>query len=323
MSGSAVDAISARESVLLISLALACGGRAAADSAADDTTGAADGGAETAEPPSRPPPVTTGSSSDGAAETTGAAGSSGDEADDGTETGAGFLGNLDVPSGQGPFQCDAYEQDCDEGFKCVPWHSGGQAGWNGLRCVPVSPDPVPAGESCTVLEYPSSGLDDCELGSACWWVNPETFQGVCTSMCNGPEESPSCGDGMICPNTASWTPPVCQSLCDPIEPECQGGQGCYPHMLSFICVLDVSGDAGLPGTPCMSVSSCDPGSACLSGASITACPGAGCCVPFCDAEDPEAAAECAAFDAATVCEPWYLGAAPGGLDHVGVCTIPD
>lgn len=58
-------------------------------------------------------------------------------------------------------------------------------------------------------------------------------------------------------------------------------------------------------------------------ASITACAGAGCCVPFCDAEDPEANAECAAFDAGTVCEPWYPGAAPGNLDHVGICTVPD
>ena len=44
-----------------------------------------------------------------------------------------------------------------------------------------------------------SGIDDCDLGSMCWDVDPETNMGTCVPLCTGTWAEPTCEDpGLQC-----------------------------------------------------------------------------------------------------------------------------
>ena len=96
---------------------------------------------------------------------------------------------------------------------------------------------------------------------------------------------------------------------------------CVPQPMGdgFVCVLDESGDAGQQNDPCASPNSCDPGLFCADPALAAECDpmAPGCCLPFCDLDNPECT------NKGATCVPWYPpGMAPPLLDHVGLCRLP-
>lgn len=244
----------------------------------------------------------------------------------GDTTGVVFL--LEPDEGGNHLTCDIFEQDCPPGEKCMPWAYDGGGAWDATKCFPVVDDPVPDGEPCHAVASPTSGLDDCEVGSMCWDVDPETLEGVCTPMCVGDESNPYCEDPhRYCAIGGDGWIVLCLPLCSPVEQDCPEGQACYPIQDEWTCAPDASGDAGGYGDPCEFINVCNPGLICLDASTVPpgeACEGAaGCCTEVCDLDDPLGDLQCAGAADGQTCQPWYSGGtAPPGLENVGACALP-
>jgi hypothetical protein len=232
-----------------------------------------------------------------------------------------IINESDVGSG---WQCDMWSQDCPPGEKCMPWASDGGGAWNSTRCSPVAPDPKQRGEPCTVVESGVSGIDDCDFGSMCWDVDPETNVGECVEICQGSEANPFCGEPCEFCNIASEGVLIlCLPPCDPLEQDCAEGQACYPIVDTFACAPDVSGRTGAAGDVCEFINVCDPGLLCANPELVPDCGGASCCTPFCNVDTPD---DCDAQLPGTVCTPWFeVGEYPEacvGSGVVGFCAVP-
>ena len=248
--------------------------------------------------------------------------------DDGWDTACGFYGGCPVDGGNVDTECDVWAQDCPEGEKCMPWANDGGNSWNATRCSPLDPTPGQPGDACTVEGSGVSGIDDCDLGTMCWGVDPETNQGVCVDFCEGSEANPLCEDpGNECFVSNEGVLILCLPPCDPLFQGCGEGEACYPTVdqAFFACMPHGSPDAGLHGDPCEFPNACDPGLFCADPDTVSGCMGAfGCCTEFCDvtAGDPDAA--CSGAANGETCTPWYArGSAPPGLGHVGACILPE
>lgn len=229
------------------------------------------------------------------------------------------VGFIESPDGGGAdYECDFWAQDCPEGDKCNFWANDGGGAWNATRCTPIDPDPDDAGESCSVVDSPVSGIDSCVLGAMCWNVDPETNLGECVAFCGGSEANP------VCPDPATQCvgrgPVLCLPTCCPIEQTCHEGEACYPMYDRFNCAPDVSGDEGEFRDACAFVNVCDPGLFCAGPETVPDCEGStGCCTPYCSIDAPS----CALLHPAMECIPWYEeGQAPPGEEHIGGCMIP-
>lgn len=230
---------------------------------------------------------------------------------------------------QGLYPCNVLSQDCPVGEKCMPWANDGGGTFNAAKCVPIVEDPAAEGEPCHVEGSGTSGIDDCELGTMCWDVDPKTNEGICVSMCIGPEENPFCDDPETqCAINSSEVLLLCVPVCDPIEQDCPAGQACYAiRGTLWACGSDASGDMGGYGDPCEYVSGCAPGLLCLDASTVPvgqACEGApGCCTEICDLSDPAGDLQCAGAAGGQLCQPWYeAGTAPAGYENVGACALP-
>jgi hypothetical protein len=216
-------------------------------------------------------------------------------------------------------ECDPFAQDCPGGDKCTFWADDGGSAWNAVRCVPVVPNPDLVGEPCTVEDSPVSGIDSCELASMCWDVDPDTLAGFCIGFCDGSWDAPTCPGGFTC--VANNTLALCFPMCDPLAQDCAPDELCLETTPGeFTCVLDASGDQGQALDPCEQINACDPGLTCMPAAAASECAQAmtDCCLPFCDINLPP---DCPG--ALQTCVPWFEeGAAPPGLEHVGVCSLP-
>ncbi|MCA9706937.1 MAG: ribulose phosphate epimerase [Myxococcales bacterium] len=300
--------------VLLGAMSLACGtvtepGSSDTNSIEDD-----DGGT-----------TTTGNGTDpsvsGTSMTTTGVGSSSGGMDD-ESTGAGFLL---MPDGVGPVvECDVWAQDCPDGEKCMPWANDGSNSWNATRCSEVADNPGQVGDECTVEGSGVSGIDDCDVGSMCYYVDPETNVGTCVAFCEGSQAAPMCEPGFLCSIANNGVLILCRRECDPLLQDCQGSAACLPAAGAegFVCIVDASGESGAPGDPCEYLNSCDPGLFCAVADAVPNCQGSGgCCSEFCDLTDPMPDAACT--QAGQVCEPWFeMGSAPPDLVHVGACALP-
>jgi hypothetical protein len=249
-------------------------------------------------------------------------GESGDEtgADDGG-SGAVFIVQ-DVPGGT---QCNVWTQDCEEGLKCMP-HATSGSSWNATMCTPLHPNAKQPGDECTVEGNGVSGIDDCELGSMCWNVDPETNMGTCVAFCVGSEHSNSCDDpGTKCSIYNGGVLILCLPVCDPLLQNCADGQGCYSSDSGFVCIPDASGpEGGAYGDPCEFVNVCDPGLFCAAAEAVPNCQGSsGCCSEYCDLGQPDAGSGCSGVSGGQECVPWFEGGqAPPGYEDVGACAIP-
>jgi hypothetical protein len=234
----------------------------------------------------------------------------------------GFIQRTDGFSDAWP--CNPFEQDCPRGQKCTIWANDGGPAWNASRCVDIDPDPVGVGETCTVVESGVSGLDDCDLGLICWYVD-DTGQGECIEFCRGTADAPTCPPMHQCTISSAGVVSVCVQQCDPLLQDCPGNFACYPVNDGYTCAQDGSGRTGSHGDPCDAVTDCDPGLFCIDPDAHSTCNGAfGCCSTVCDLSDPMADATCAALDPAQSCQSWYFlpGMAPRGYEDVGVCALP-
>ena len=241
-----------------------------------------------------------------------------DTADTTTETGGdsletGFLDDFDVFSPQG--DCDPYAQDCAEGEKCVPYSSDGSSTWNANKCVPIL-DNGQIGEEC-VWDGIVEATDSCGADSICWDVMDidGVYVGTCTPMCLGTPEDPMCPEGSSCLITNEGTINICLFNCDPLQQDCEDGEGCFWNNNGFSCIF-TAGEIPID-EPCSFVNDCFPGGVCLDAAYLPSCNGASCCAAWCDLNDPVCAI------AGTECVAWFN---PGdelpGYENVGVCILP-
>ncbi len=241
--------------------------------------------------------------------------------DEASDTGCAFLC---PPDGLPPtHECDMFAQDCPTGEKCMPWANDGGSSWNATRCSPLSNNPGQPGDQCQVEGSGVSGIDDCDLGSMCWDVDPETNIGNCVAMCTGDEANPLCEDpGTACVNVNDGAIVLCLPACDPLLQDCPEGQACYGIAEVFTCVPDASGEMGVYGDPCEYINVCDPGLFCANADAVPSCSGSiGCCSEFCDLEDGSGDAQCSGAPGGQACVPWTDDPAPG-LEVVGACVIP-
>jgi hypothetical protein len=293
---------------LITSLALACSPGADDTASSQPAPGSSTGPGGPAETGTTGPDAGTTGPVD---PTTGAEGEVGSSGADPTTGGGG-----------GNNECDPWAQDCPEGEKCAAWASDMSEHWDSTRCVPVVADPALPGEPCVIEEWVASGIDDCEKGSFCWYMDYVTLAGVCVPACAGSEDAPVCPDMRACDISNDGTLLLCLEACDPLVPSCPDGQLCFSSGEgNFICDLDNSGDGGAYGDPCAFVNSCNYGLFCAYPEEVPGCDnGEGCCSEFCDVSAMENT--CAGAPEQT-CLPWFNdGEAPPGLEDVGYCTVP-
>ena len=303
-----------------------CGTSAPTGPGADDDGAADDDAAESSgEDPTNDDDGQTGAgdddeSSDGAPGTD----DTGADSDDGAVDGGCVF--LCQPDGAGVnIECDVWAQDCPSGEKCMPWANDGGSSWNATRCSPLDDNPAQVGDPCLVEGSGVSGIDNCDISSMCWNVDPETNEGVCTAFCSGSEANPVCEDPTTqCVIANEGTLILCLPTCDPLAQDCTNGQNCYPIDDGFACAPDAGGEQGAYGEGCEFLNVCDAGLFCANPDAVPDCAGAaGCCSEFCDlsAADPDAA--CSGAAGGQVCTPWYEeGQSPPGYEDVGACAIP-
>jgi hypothetical protein len=308
-------------------VAVACG-----TAGTDPTTGG--GGSESGGATTQGAETSTGTTSTGADEQTETSGAGSSGTDTSSTTGskstvtaadsADDIGFIEAPDGGDEPECDVWAQDCRAGEKCMPWADDGGERWNATRCSPIAEDPAAVGEPCTVEGSAVSGLDDCELGAMCWFVDAETHAGTCVAFCAGSEAAPVCADPTTSCLLSNDVLALCLPTCDPLAPTCGDGLTCIAGADAFVCVEDASGGGGAFGDACDSFDACDPGLVCGAPELTPDCAGAiGCCTPLCDLDDPEASSGCPGARAGQQCLPWYdRGQAPDELDDVGVCGVP-
>ena len=208
-----------------------------------------------------------------------------------TEPGSTSCSLLDCTPDHPPPDCDIWTEDCPEGQKCTPYSSDGDLSWDSLKCVPIHPNPDQPGEPCTVEGSGVSGIDSCDKHAMCWNVNLETGMGERVPFCLGPSGEPSCADpldGCIAKDGAVL--PLCLPHCDPIAQNCDPDESCIPAPLNrdtFACILALAA-YGESFQPCDTSYHCNPGLACLDPSAAIECDpmASGCCLPFCDLDDP-------------------------------------
>jgi hypothetical protein len=265
------------------------------------------------------------SSDDGQTSLTTAEDSTGGEDSTGASTMTG-IGFITPPDGGGVnIECDIWAQDCPEGEKCMPWANDGGNAWNATRCSPLDPAPASVGDECTVEGSGVSGIDNCEVSSMCWNVDPESNMGTCIAFCMGSEANPVCENpGSSCSILNEGTLILCLPNCDPLLQDCNEGEGCYPTNDIFSCVPDAGGEQGAFGEGCEFLNVCDPGLFCANPAGVPNCAGSiGCCSSFCDTTDPSATSNCPGNAGGQECVPWFEeGQAPPGYENLGACVIP-
>ncbi len=245
------------------------------------------------------------------------------DVDTGLDSGEVGVDFIPVPDWHRGDECSMWEESCPPGMKCMPWANDGGGSWNATKCVDIVPDPRQVGESCTVEGNGVSGIDDCDLHSMCWDVDPETNMGECVAFCTGDEANPMCeqsnahcnlsGDGVLI---------LCLPFCHPLMPDCDEDEACVPVDGVFTCAPDASGDVGALGDPCEFINVCDPGLWCADASRVPECAGStGCCAAFCDLDSAE---PCEGWESGLECVAWYgPGQAPEGYETLGTCVLPE
>ncbi|MBC8070695.1 MAG: hypothetical protein IAG13_20360 [Deltaproteobacteria bacterium] len=248
--------------------------------------------------------------------TTGSADTGWDEDD----CGEGCCGFIVCPDGGSSSECDVWAQDCPDGEKCMPWANDGGNFWNATRCSPVDATPGQPGDECHVEGSAVSGIDDCDLGLMCFWVDPITLTGSCVANCGGSEANALCADpDTTCAIIFEGTLHQCLPMCDPLLGGCAQGE-CQafddPQGGGFACGAAIE-PAIADFEPCGYDWQCSPGSLCPNEDQALACELGSCCAPMCDLTVPDACGP------DRVCEPVYDGQAPPGIWDVGYCALPE
>jgi hypothetical protein len=211
-------------------------------------------------------------------------------------------------------QCSVVDQDCPDGFHCVPGLSDG--GFDAVVCAPLAATPVPRYGACTFDVATCS--DECEEGTYCWSTD-DNGEGTCQAMCDFGGEA-TCGAEETCLPCDACMVQTCFAQCDPLAPRCPGQDDlCFASSGGFYCI-DYPVGTLVSGDTCESPGQCAPGLECVSADAFgEACEGAHCCSSLCDVDDR--GRPCS--EPGHECLPYFIeGNAPVGLEHVGVCGVP-
>ena len=218
--------------------------------------------------------------------------------------------------------CDPFAQDCPSGEKCVAWDPSGGNRWDSTRCSSIPRNPGHPSDPCSVINGPDSGLDDCDLGSMCWGVDPETLEGTCVATCSGAEDDPVCPPTTDCVISNSGVLLLCLPTCDPLASACASDEACVPSEHAFACMSSTYGAGAGPGQACDQVYDCQPGLLCRSVLDVGPPCDPGdlrCCTPYCDLSVPDPTAGC--LDPAQACTSWWgARVPPAGYEDVGFCA---
>ncbi|MBL9102659.1 MAG: hypothetical protein JNL82_17060 [Myxococcales bacterium] len=161
----------------------------------------------------------------------------GDTGDTGARCSDAFLFDPDCPDmGAANLECDVFAQDCPEGQKCSAWADDGGDAWNATKCAPVAETPGAPGDACVVEGSAVSGIDDCDRGAMCFFVDPDTAAGTCTRLCSGTPDAPVCPQGTTCVISNAGVLNLCLQTCDPDAPTCPQGQTCQPTPAGPVCL---------------------------------------------------------------------------------------
>ena len=215
----------------------------------------------------------------------------------------------------------------NEDLKCMPWSADPDRIPDELRCCDIVEFPKLLGETCNVLEYDGSCLDDCEAGTMCVIDKLDSLEGYCQSFCDS-------GNAESCPNTEVCKPffemfedtptvPLCMSKCHPLEQNCEElgrpGWTCLPEGAtapSFLCMPPTQNLPKQEYETCLLANDCQIGLACVPKSEVVGCDSAllNCCTRYCDTSEPDPCTggnECVNMEAE---EP--------GLENVGICVDP-
>ncbi len=290
-----------------------CGKDGDANTTKTQTSSAEDGNSETG--------VGSGSTSVDPTKPTTTAGPTSDATSD-AETGAPPTGFIPMNDG-GPIgvkECDIWKQDCPMGQKCMPWDPGGQS-WNSTKCTDVADNAAKVGDDCVAEGGGTSGVDNCELGSMCWFLDADN-KGSCVELCKGTPMAPTCSGDKICDESNEGVIIVCLETCDPLAQSCPEGQICFfDGVDTFICDFDASGDMGKYGDPCAYINVCDYGLFCANPETVPGCPpDNGCCSPYCNINEPNTCPGAPMQE----CVPWYGegNPTPPDQENIGACAVP-
>jgi hypothetical protein len=184
--------------------------------------------------------------------------------------------------------CDLFAQDCPPDEKCMPWANDGGAVWTDVRCSPILDRPKQVGETCHVEGWNASGIDDCDHGLMCLWVDAAWKVGTCAAFCQGSADSPSCADALLhCTIELEGVMPLCLPTCDPLLQDCPVGGGCYrDNGDGFVCGDTIEPSITL-GEACESDWQCNAGSLCVTSRTLTGCAADSCCAAICDTTLPD------------------------------------
>lgn len=130
----------------------------------------------------------------------------------------------------------------------------------------------------------SSGVDSCAAGLVCLGVQGDMLEGECVSFCAEDSGNFACDDpDETCSVYNENSVPLCLPSCDPLDPSCGDGAGCYPGSTEdFVCLREgerlENGGVFHP--------ECPSGTFWASEEQI---PGCGeekpCCAPYCDTSE--------------------------------------
>ncbi len=202
--------------------------------------------------------------------------------------------------------CSVFEQDCGGTSKCVPL-SNGELRYDVRQCISVGPNPGLAGDVCA----PGGGFDGCDFGLMCYLINPDTQEGICTPLCQGTQDEPTCDAAQTaCLDEV----PVCMAQCDPLAPEaCGAGETCACTNAEGPCLCVQQ--ALLPAEyleDCGSSGECADGLACAPAENLE-CKGESCCTPYCDLGGPDT---CLDLEGGEQCSPLFAGEG-----DIGICIF--
>lgn len=244
-------------------------------------------------------------------------------------TGDGFIltpdgGGCIAPAGEFDVrctQCDPWAQNCPADQKCVPARDGDEGPWTDTACVPLDPEAVGPGESCSVEPLHTRLIDTCDLHSICLGLDPDTLAPECVPLCSGSPDAPECPAGSACLIADQGVLIPCLPTCDPVAGTCPVGQICIPDApppKNFVCST-VDGPLAQQFEPCDAPDACAAGLVCVDALQAVECDpqqGDFCCIPFCDLDQPTCPG------VGQQCQPVFPDQPPPGLAHVGVCALP-
>lgn len=279
-------------------------------------TGDSTGASTTTGPSTTGVPTTGASTTGGESSTTGGSSTTGEASSE--PDSCGFICDS---TGADDGRCDVFTQDCPEGEKCAPYAEGGGTAWNEVKCVPVMGDGRP-GEPCTAPGGGIDGIDDCEEGAFCVYVD-EMNHGFCVEQCHGSEAKPVCDDEekFNCAATTDGAVNLCFLDCDPLLQDCPGDDLCLMIGYEFHCLDDGSGEQGQLFDVCEFNNACDKGLMCLDPSAAKECEvqTGGCCLPFCDFSDPNTTCPGVGQSCVSL---YQEGINPPKYKDVGICVIP-